>query len=152
MFSSIQNYIVWLMASDKLLLIMTAVFIDQSTKYIFYDHHRWSHLLFFTPVFNHWVTGWYLLHKWLILIISIIALVSFYQLYRIRYITKVVYIFLIAGTLWNLLDRVILWWVRDFIDLQFFPVFNFADIYLTIAVLCMCWVQYQFFMKYKIKK
>jgi signal peptidase II len=143
--SSITSYFKWLMTSDKSLLIATAIFVDQLTKYVFYDHHRLSNRILLTPIFNHWVTWWYLLHKGVILAISFWALIVFYHLYRIRYISKIVYVFLMAGTLWNLLDRIVLWGVRDFIDFQFFPIFNIADIYLTLAVVLITYGQYILF-------
>jgi signal peptidase II len=49
-----------------------------------------------------------------------------------RFITAV----LIAGTVGNLVDRFIYGGVRDFINIGLlnFPIFNFADIMLTIGV------------------
>jgi signal peptidase II len=43
---------------------------------------------------------------------------------------------LIAGTAGNLIDRFIYWGVRDFINIGLFnfPIFNFADIMLSIWV------------------
>ena len=42
---------------------------------------------------------------------------------------------LLAGALGNLIDRLRLGYVIDFINLQVWPVFNIADIYITLAVL-----------------
>lgn len=47
-------------------------------------------------------------------------------------------IMLLAWWLWNLVDRIYIWWVRDFIDINIWylsglwrPIFNMADIYIT---------------------
>ncbi len=42
--------------------------------------------------------------------------------------------FLLGGVLGNLIDRIFLGYVRDFIDFSFWPTFNFADTFSTIAV------------------
>ena len=42
-------------------------------------------------------------------------------------------IFLLAGTIGNLIDRLFLGYVVDFIDLGFFPVFNIADMSNSLA-------------------
>jgi len=46
-------------------------------------------------------------------------------------------VFLLAGTIGNMIDRVIFGYVRDFIKLEFmnFPIFNIADCALTIGVI-----------------
>lgn len=41
---------------------------------------------------------------------------------------------ILAGAVANVLDRIFLGCVIDFIDLKFWPVFNLADIYITIGV------------------
>ncbi len=44
------------------------------------------------------------------------------------------YSFLLAGATGNLLDRVFLGYVVDFLDFPYFPTFNFADIFVNIGV------------------
>ena len=44
-------------------------------------------------------------------------------------------VFLLAGAIGNVIDRALLGYVIDFINIQIFPVFNFADIYINIAVI-----------------
>ena len=50
---------------------------------------------------------------------------------------------ILAGTIGNLIDRVFLGHVRDFIDLKFWPVFNIADTCIVIGA---------FLLAYKILK
>mgnify|MGYP001344150579 CR=1 FL=1 len=49
--------------------------------------------------------------------------------------SKIGLIFLLAGAFGNFIDRLCLGYVIDFINIYIFPVFNFADIYINIAVL-----------------
>ena len=43
-------------------------------------------------------------------------------------------VFLIAGALGNLIDRMRLGYVVDFVDIRIFPVFNVADVLIDIAI------------------
>ncbi len=43
--------------------------------------------------------------------------------------------FIIVGSLGNLIDRAILGYVTDFLDLRFWPIFNLADSLVTIGIL-----------------
>lgn len=47
---------------------------------------------------------------------------------------------LLAGAFGNLFDRIIFGYVRDFLRLEFmdFPIFNFADVCLTVGVILIC--------------
>ena len=87
--------------------------------------------------------------QWLLIVISavmIAAAVVFY-IRRIRDIQyrylRVLIVFLVAGALANMIDRIMLGYVRDFIYFKLidFPVFNVADIYVTVsAVLILIWI------------
>jgi signal peptidase II len=46
---------------------------------------------------------------------------------------------ILAGAVGNLIDRIRLAKVIDFIDLKVWPVFNFADIYLSLAAVLIIW-------------
>jgi len=46
---------------------------------------------------------------------------------------------ILAGTIGNLIDRIFLGHVRDFIDLKFWPVFNIADTLITIGILLLAY-------------
>ena len=44
---------------------------------------------------------------------------------------------IIAGTIGNFIDRIFLGYVRDFISIKLFSfVFNLADLFITIGVIC----------------
>jgi signal peptidase II len=48
--------------------------------------------------------------------------------------------FIFGGTIGNLIDRVFLGYVRDFIDLQVWPIFNVADSFNVIGVLIIAYL------------
>ncbi len=70
----------------------------------------------------------------IISVISVIVLVLLYY-YRKEFKGKEAYLTLIvAGIIGNLIDRVVLGYVRDFLDLKWWPVFNVADSLMFIGV------------------
>ena len=87
--------------------------------------------------------------QWLLIVISavIITAAVVFCIRRIRdtryrYL-RVLTVFLVAGALGNMIDRIMLGYVRDFIYFKLidFPVFNVADIYVTVsAVLILIWI------------
>jgi len=66
----------------------------------------------------------------------VIGIVAFIRLFAKKKISRIIGSLLIAGTLGNLIDRIIYGGVRDFINVNIFdfPIFNFADIMLSIGV------------------
>lgn len=64
--------------------------------------------------------------------IGIIGLIS-YLIKTKKLDANWVWILFLAGAIGNLIDRIRIQAVIDFINLGFFPVFNFADIYLSLA-------------------
>lgn len=70
-------------------------------------------------------------------IIFLVLMIFYYIKEKSKsYLFNITYGFILAGTIGNLVDRIFLGYVRDFINLEFmdFPVFNIADICLTIGV------------------
>jgi signal peptidase II len=97
------------------------------------------HYLRFIYVENHGAAFGLLEHYPLIMIIVGLAVACYILYYvqaelcksRIQYYGL---IFLFAGTLGNLINRLFLGYVIDFIDLPNWPTFNFADIFINIGV------------------
>ena len=123
-----------------ILLIVLLLCIDWWSKYLFYNLKFWKSLWLLEPVFNQWISWWISANIFAVILISFLGLWAFFWLWREKYFSDISFWFLVAWTLWNLLDRVIFGWVRDFISIWSFPVFNVADCCLTIAV-CLIIIQ-----------
>ncbi|MDI6778104.1 MAG: signal peptidase II [Patescibacteria group bacterium] len=52
-----------------------------------------------------------------------------------RFAEKFAFIFVLSGAISNLVDRIMRGCVIDFINLKFWPVFNLADIYITMGII-----------------
>jgi len=102
------------------------IFIDQLAKYLV----------------RHW-GGFYICNQnisfgmqipaylfYLIWIILVLTLIYFYLKQR-----KLYFILILAGAISNLIDRAIFGCVIDFINLKIWPIFNLADIFITIGVI-----------------
>jgi len=114
--------------------IFILILIDQISKYYFYNLHYFNSHILITPILNTWISWWIKLFGFssLIFIIpTILALV--YYMYKKKEITSLWFIFIFAWWIWNFIDRIIFHWVRDFIDFHIFPIFNVADIFITIG-------------------
>ena len=79
---------------------------------------------------------------WLIIFLFLI----YYFLKSKNHFEKMVLIFIFSGAVSNIIDRVLRGCVVDFIDLKFWPVFNLADIYITIGISLLVLI----YIKYKI--
>jgi signal peptidase II len=121
-----------------ILLCLILIWIDQLTKYLFYDLEIWSQLFFLEPLLNDGISRWMSMPMVVILSISVICVWLFIYLFHKKYLTTVEFALLFAGTIWNLIDRIYLWWVRDFLSFGSFPVFNIADSFLTCGVAWIC--------------
>ncbi len=75
--------------------------------------------------------------NWLFIIVAFIALFYIFKYYKEvkkeRLYIHLAVGLLLGGILGNLIDRVFLGYVRDFLDFGFWPTFNFADTFSTIA-------------------
>jgi signal peptidase II len=121
--------------SLAILIIVLLLVLDQISKRVLYDLAWWAETLLLHPVFNTGIGRSLPVPLWITICLA--GMLSGGILLRMKknneYPLRA--LLLIAGALGNAGDRVRLWWVRDFIDLQYRPVFNFADIYLTISCL-----------------
>lgn len=111
--------------------------VDQLSKYFFYDQNLLSNLYFIHPSFNVWISRSLPVHLYLVIAISVFVAIILILLLKRNKISWIVFSFLIAWTLGNLIDRIALWWVRDFINIQIFnfPIFNIADVLLNIWII-----------------
>ena len=132
----------WILMKKKrliaILLCILLIWIDQWTKYFFYNKEIWGQLPFLDPLLNDWISWWISMPMIVILSVSIICIWVFAYLFHKRYLTVLDFVLLFAGTVWNLIDRIWLWWVRDFLSFWSFPVFNIADAFLTCGVARIC--------------
>jgi signal peptidase II len=120
----------------KIIILSTILLVlDMLTKYFFYNQNLLSNSSFIGHVFNLWISRGMQANIFIVIIISIIALFIFTYLFKIKHISRKILSILIAWTLGNLIDRIFLWWVRDFISIWNFPVFNVADILLNIWII-----------------
>lgn len=75
--------------------------------------------------------GW----KWLFVVVSFLVLgLVYYYKDKVQGYGYYGLVLLFSGVIGNLADRLLYGYVRDFIDLGFFPSFNLADAYNTIGV------------------
>ena len=121
-----------------LLVCILLIWIDQITKYFFYDLQIWNQISFLSPLLNEWISRWMSLPMLIIIFVSIVCIWLFIYLFHKKYLTKLDFALLLAWTIWNLIDRIFLGWVRDFLSFGNFPVFNMADTFLTCGVARIC--------------
>lgn len=121
------------------IIICFLVCIDLIAKNIFYGLDN----ILLTPVLNTWAARWVSVPVVYILVVSIIACISLLYAYYKKMIPKMPFIVICAGALWNMYDRIMYSGVRDFIDIRVIPVFNVADILITIWVIYFIFLEFQ---------
>lgn len=107
--------------------------IDLITKYLFYDMAYLPQIR--EATFNTGISFSISINQIIVEIITIAFIIWIWIFYYNQKVNAVVAGLLIAGALGNLIDRILLGWVRDFIWLGFGPVFNMADIYITFGTM-----------------
>jgi len=125
---------------------------DQLSKYYFYNLAVGQELSFLEIVFNTGISRWVAVPSWIVLWLSFVSLVFFVFLYLRKHLTWFMLAFMLAGTIGNLIDRIWLGWVRDFISLWSFPVFNLADVWLNIGVILFLLAEIRLTLKHRSSK
>lgn len=121
------------MKSQKIFFLSFFLIIsDLVSKYFFYDLDVWSSLPFITKAFNTGISFSFPIPRTITILISLFALAIMFFFLKKKIISPTVFIFVFAGTVGNLIDRIRLWWVRDFIHIGWFPIFNLADSFLSL--------------------
>lgn len=117
----------------KLFLIAAIITIlDQVTKYIFKNvHYGIINYTTNTGAAFSLFQGYTLI----LTIISIIVILLILIIYKKTSELKYSLALMLGGAVGNLIDRILFGYVRDFIDLGFWPVFNIADMSSTIGVI-----------------
>jgi len=113
--------------NTKLLFpFVVLIFIDQISKYLLSNSICNQNIAWSIPIAP---AIFYL--AWIIIVSALILFFLKTKKATLRFFL----IFIFAGALSNLIDRIHLGCVVDYIDLKFWPVFNLADIYITIGVI-----------------
>jgi len=115
-----------------MLLIILLIILDQATKYLI------KGIINYGASFGI-LQGYTTL---LIIISSIVSLFCIYYYFKEKNL-RIPLSLVIAGTLGNLIDRIYFGYVRDFIDLKFFPVFNLADSFNVIGVILLIYLTWK---------
>lgn len=121
-------------------LLIGLIIIDQIAKYLFFTKKLLHNI--FIPTFNHGIGFWIGMNPLIVGGITLLFIVMLLIYRHYQKINKIVILLLLSWAIGNLIDRVILWWVRDFIRLWRWPVFNLADIMISWWVLLYCWQIY----------
>jgi len=142
--------------NKKLILILLSwsflLLLDLLTKYYFYNKECCWWLSFVGRILNDWVSWWMQLPYWVIICVSLFAILAFVWMFKKWYFGTTVFVLLLAGTLGNFIDRISLGWVRDFIVIWSFPVFNIADVLLNIGIWLFILKEIITYVKWKNKK
>lgn len=110
------------------LLILILLILDQLTKYFFGFVQNTGAAFGILQGYNGVFIG-----------ISVIAFVGFGYYWWKDEQHRLASSLVIAGIVGNLIDRVALGYVRDFIDVRIWPVFNIADALMVVGVGLMVW-------------
>lgn len=116
-----------------ILTIVALLAIDLISKYMFYDLDLLPNIR--TPTLNTGISFSIAFNQLIVEIISLLFIISIIIATHKQKLNNKVAVLLVAWALGNLIDRVMLGGVRDFIWLGRGPIFNIADIYISAGVL-----------------
>ena len=123
------------------------VLIDQLAKFLIKINFQLNESIpiikniFHLTYINNFGAGFGILQqqKWILIFISIMVIgIVFYYLDRIKekeILLQVLVGFILGGTIGNLIDRLYYGYVIDFLDFRIWPIFNFADAFVTVGVI-----------------
>lgn len=102
--------------------------IDDLLKFNFVSNHN---IAFSLPIYGIWL-------NFIIILIIVILLYFCVLFFRTKEYNKIIYlVFIIAGAISNLMDRLQYKYVIDYFDLKYFTAFNLADVMIVIGISCL---------------
>ena len=113
-----------------LIFFFALIIIDQLSKYLirpfdgFYICNSGISFGIQVPLFVFWLL-------WIILIGTLI----YFTFKKNSCFSRIPLVFILAGAVANILDRLFFGCVIDFIDLRIWPIFNFADIFIATGAI-----------------
>ena len=126
---------------------LIVILIDQITKFLIKTNFQLNQSfvliknVFHLTYIHNFGAGFGILQqqKWILIFISLIVIgVIFYYFDRIRdkeLLLQFFVGFILGGTIGNLIDRLSYGFVVDFLDFRIWPIFNFADSFVTLGVI-----------------
>lgn len=139
----------WLKFGIMMAIIVAFLVLDLVTKYVFDAKLAGGeavtvipHLFNFRIVHNYGAAWGMLAGKQVFLVVLTFVFLAIFIVYYIKeknktWLLNITFGFLFAGCLGNLYDRLVFGYVRDMIEFDFwksFPIFNFADVALSVGV------------------
>lgn len=125
------------------LIAILSILIDQLTKLWLYgkSFSLISDFLWIESSFNQGAAGGIFSGaRWFFIVVAILSSIVIVYLicskrWKLSKVSKIALSLILGGAIGNLIDRILYAGVRDFIYLKFinFPIFNFADTFITIG-------------------
>ena len=153
MLERIKNNRIYTFLSISLILVL----FDQITKIIFTSKNYFSSFFIHISYSENGGSAFGLFsniiyYNYLIIFLSILIL--FFLFYKIKFFFKnkfysICFVLLISGIIGNLIDRIFFGFVRDFIVLEHFFIFNLADFYLSFALIYFFVYEYVEYIEHK---
>ena len=141
----------------SLMLVLLIFFLDRFVKIKIINHHLDGSNLFVNDYLNYilvWNTGIGfglfsfeadIYYKLTTTFIGIINLLNIYLIFNLKDIRKYFLLMILGGSLGNFFDRLYYLAVPDFIDFHIgefhWFIFNIADVFISIGVLCLIFVE-----------
>ena len=119
--------------TNTIIFATLLIVLDQISKYFFYDKGLFSDRWIIQSAFNTGISRSLAIPQLITVVLTLFIIGAVFYYYHKKQISKRATIFLIWWAIWNLIDRIFLWWVRDFIlAFKRFPIFNLADIFINV--------------------
>jgi signal peptidase II len=118
------------------------ILLDQITKYFLTEKYITITSFFSFRYAENTGTAFSILQNQNLLLIFISIIVIIGCIYYFKQY-KLALTFVLAGAIGNLLDRIFLGFVRDFIAISIWPIFNLADSFNTIGIILLIYAFYR---------